>query len=194
MRLLGGKGNIGQTFLATGHIFAHEVHVVFDDCDHVLTEVGIDITFVQGFITVELLLRHTQYAAYGLHGKSFAVQLTEYQQHCSSGTVPTKSNGLLEQQDFHGAFKRLDIVKVCFLVRQPNGKVASIRIYILCIEIGLHLVNDEFLFLVCAFLRVVRQLHEEQWVDVLTNFGILLRQYVTLVERLAEQLLVHGQT
>lgn len=47
-----------------------------------------------------LLLRHTEYAAYGLNGKLVARQFAEDEKHGSSRTIPTKCDGFLEQQNF----------------------------------------------------------------------------------------------
>ena len=158
------------------HVVSHYVYLV-------LAYVGIYIALVQQWVLIVMLFGHTQYSSHCLNGKLVARQLSENEQHCSPWAIPTQGNGLFEQQHLGHVVVILQSFKVRLLVRQPDGKTMVVGVYAFYhVEILPHLVHYLCVLGGQRFLCVVRQLYQQQGIDVRTLFPVCLGYLVALLQ------------
>ena len=128
-----------------------------------------------------------------MHSECVACELAEYQQYCGSRAIPSQGNSLLEQQYLSDVVIALDVFKIRLLLRQPYGETMVIGINAFHhVKILHHLLHNLRVVGSHSVARVVRQLYEQQRIDVHSLLLICISYLLAFLQCLVYKMLVEG--
>ena len=164
-------------------ISCHNLYLLFGN-------ISIYIPHIKKIIIIMFLLRHTEYASYGLDSKLVAAQFAENQQYRCPWTIPAECYRLLEKQHFHHIVRSFQSCQIFLFVGKPDCHLAVLHGYLLC-RVPFQISLDHFSHLIILFrhffIRIVRKLNEQQWFDADTSPLIFIGNLLAFMEGSLEQ-------